>query len=720
MLLRDTALKASRRVPPWVAGALALALVAAMAWLRLGVAGAFALPVGYGVPVVIVTVFRSKRLLWITTLAFILLTVIKFFFLLPKPMPNSPAPNVGYDSGAGIMVLVDLLLVAGVSHLWIANQEWTEKQNAELEANNAELMAREEEIARQNEELQSQTEELERQREELSVTNEELARRQNTLQILLELSRSLTTDLSRTETMNRICETLGQLVNGPETASAILEQQGDRLEVRCHHGFGPAGPQTESIAIEQSFAALVLARSRIGFIEDIALRPDLRILQPKEGPPLVSVLAAPLRSGGRTTGTLEVYHRDKTTWTEQQVAIVESLAAQTSVSLEASQLFESVSRERQRFETVLRTVPFGIAVANADCTDVRLNPAGAVMFGTAPDANVATDLANWQLFQNGRPLQPREFPFARACSERRDVVADELELLSPPNRRLVLLAHARPIRGSDGRMLGAVAAFVDITPQKDLQREIDLRRREAEEASVRKTRFLAAVSHDIRTPANAISLLAELVRRSAGNQALYPEIPELARELFASAMSLVNLLGDVLDIARFDSGRIEMQESEFALAELLDEENRQLQPLARERGIQLRCQAPPEPVHLRTDRIKLARILGNLIGNAIKFTDQGEVRVEARSPDGQGVQIRVVDTGIGIPEESLRHIFDEFFQLRNPERDRNKGSGLGLTICKRLVDAMGGTLEVQSSVGAGSTFTVTLPPECVLSNKLTS
>ncbi|MDB5174858.1 MAG: two-component hybrid sensor and regulator, partial [Phycisphaerales bacterium] len=405
---------------------------------------------------------------------------------------------------------------------------------------------------------------------------------------------------------------------------------------------------------------------------------------------------------------------EKTTWTEQQVSIVESLAAQTSVSLEAADLFESVSRERQRFETVLRTVPFGIAFANADCTDVRLNPAGAVMFGAAPDANVAVESLSWKLFQNGRALTAEQFPLARACAEGREVVAEELELLSAPNRRLVLLAHARPIRDRDGRMRGAVAAFVDITPQKDLQREIDLRRREAEEASVRKTRFLAAVSHDIRTPANAISLLAELVRRSAMNTALYSEIPELSRELYSSAMSLVNLLGDVLDVARFDSGKVDLQESEFALAELLDEEHRQLQPLARERGIQLRCKAPDGPVLLRADRIKLARILGNLIGNAIKFTDTGEVLVEAQNLEGRGVQIRVVDTGIGIPEESLRHIFDEFFQLRNPERDRNKGSGLGLTICKRLVDAMGGVLEVRSTVGAGSTFTVTLPPTCVL------
>jgi signal transduction histidine kinase len=246
--------------------------------------------------------------------------------------------------------------------------------------------------------------------------------------------------------------------------------------------------------------------------------------------------------------------------------------------------------------------------------------------------------------------------------------------------------------------------------QKELQRELDARRREAEEASVRKTRFLAAVSHDIRTPANAISLLAELIRRTASNPAMASEVPELAQELHGSAMALVNLLGDVLDVARFESGKIEILETDFSLGDLLAEEHRRMQPLAKQKGLGMEYVAPTEPLHVRADRIKLSRVVGNLLGNAIKFTEHGGIVLEA-SRDAEGwAEIRVTDTGVGIAPEHLRNIFDEFFQLRNPERDRNKGTGLGLTICKRLVDAMGGRLGVQSLPGKGSTFTVTLPP----------
>ena len=187
------------------------------------------------------------------------------------------------------------------------------------------------------------------------------------------------------------------------------------------------------------------------------------------------------------------------------------------------------------------------------------------------------------------------------------------------------------------------------------------------------------------------------------------EVPELAQELHSSAMALVNLLGDVLDVARFDSGKIDVQETDFALGELLAEEFRRMQPLAREKHLAMEYDPPPPGLWVRADRIKLSRVVGNLLGNAIKFTDRGSVGLEGAA-DGNGhARVRVVDTGVGIAMEHQRNIFDEFFQLRNPERDRNKGTGLGLTICKRLVDAMGGTLSVQSTPGAGSTFTVTLP-----------
>ena len=411
-------------------------------------------------------------------------------------------------------------------------------------------------------------------------------------------------------------------------------------------------------------------------------------------------------------GSLEVYSRHKTNWSQEQVALVESLAAQTSVSLEASELFHTVMQEKNRFEAVLQTAPVGIAIGNADLSEVRLNKAGAALLNVPVDSSIAIHgpSSPYKAFINGRPMAREESPLYRSIHEGKDTSAMEMDLVLPNNRRVNALVYSRPIRDPEtGAIRGGVSIFVDISSQKELQRELDIRRREAEEASVRKTRFLAAVSHDIRTPANAISLLAELIRRTATNPAMAADVPDLARELHGSAVSLVNLLSDVLDLARFDSDKVELQETEFSLTSLLEEERKQLLPLARQKGIEFDVELPPESLFLRADRIKLARILGNLIGNAIKFTETGQVRVGANRNGDGSLHLFVSDTGIGIAPEDLQHIFDEFFQLRNPERDRAKGSGLGLTICKRLVDAMGGKLLVESIPGQGSRFTVTLP-----------
>src|SRR6185503_11605955 len=132
--------------------------------------------------------------------------------------------------------------------------------------------------------------------------------------------------------------------------------------------------------------------------------------------------------------------------------------------------------------------------------------------------------------------------------------------------------------------------------------------------------------------------------------------------------------------------KVEFQESEFPLNELIAGECQHLQPLAAEKSLSLVFVPPPWQVWLRSDRVKLARILGNLLGNAIKFTEKGTVKVEVHmSPDpDRRVVLEVSDTGVGIAAEHLPTIFDEFAQLRNPERDRAKGTGLGLSICKRL------------------------------------
>jgi signal transduction histidine kinase len=521
-------------------------------------------------------------------------------------------------------------------------------------------------------------------------------------------------DLAPSETMNRICETLGQLVNGAGTATAIVLRGNDGdMNVRCHYGFGPEGIVAERIAGSESFAQLVFEQQRTAYLEDISLRSDLKVPQPVNGEPIVSVLAAPLIVRGKPVGTLEIYGRQRKGWSDDQVALAESLAAQAAISLENAELFAEIESERARLRAVLDTVPFGVAICDQHCRQLLINPAGAAQLHVPPNSSIAPLASDprWTVYRDGERLPPEQQPVIRAVKHGEYVEQEELEIVFPSGRRMFTLNSAAPIRDAEGKIHGGVCAWADITLHKTLQRELDLRRREAEEASVRKSRFLAAASHDIRTPANAISLIAELIKRTADNPKMAGEIPELAQEMHASAMSLVNLVTNVLDVTRFESGKLELQETEFPLAALLVEEVRQMLPLAQAKRVELELQEPPASLWLLSDRVKLGRVIGNLLGNAIKFTDRGAVRVTVRRTEAGGAEIKVIDTGIGISAEHQEKIFDEFFQLFDPQR--SKGSGLGLAICKRLVEAMGGTLTVVSTPGNGSTFTVTLPPTCV-------
>ena len=237
---------------------------------------------------------------------------------------------------------------------------------------------------------------------------------------------------------------------------------------------------------------------------------------------------------------------------------------------------------------------------------------------------------------------------------------------------------------------------------------IDARGRSAEEASGRKTRLLASMSHDLRSPLTSITLLADLMQRSAGNPALALELRTLAEDLQKSTASLADLVSNALDISRLDLGHARLANTQFALNELLAEECRALKPLAEVKSLSLSLRPANPPVSLYTDRVKLARVVRNLLNNAIKFTDAGGVTLSAAIAADRAVVIEVADTGPGIAPENAERIFGEFARLQ-PGDPSTDGWGLGLAICRRLVGLIGGSVTVQNAPGGGSVFSVRLP-----------
>ena len=244
--------------------------------------------------------------------------------------------------------------------------------------------------------------------------------------------------------------------------------------------------------------------------------------------------------------------------------------------------------------------------------------------------------------------------------------------------------------------------------------ELEQRRAQAEEASERKTTLLATLSHDIRNPLAAISYTAQAIERIVASAGSGGNVAILTKQLSANTASVANLISDILDFSALELGRVELHPSDFALEELIRAECRVLLPLAQAKQLRL-ITGPTQPsVRLHVDQVKLGRVLANLIVNAIKYTKQGFVRIEAGCTDEGGAWLRVHDSGIGILYSDRERIFDEFAQLHDPRSERGKGYGLGLSICRKLVTLMGGTIGVESSSASGSVFIVSLPSTCVV------
>jgi PAS domain S-box-containing protein len=378
-------------------------------------------------------------------------------------------------------------------------------------------------------------------------------------------------------------------------------------------------------------------------------------------------------------------------------------------------LIESLETEQRRLVRVLDTVPVGVTIANTRDRTIIYNASAAQMLGVEQNRryDMTTMVDRFAAAESNPQHDRASHGIVRAMSG--EIVSGlEREFTFPDGRKLVVLVSAAPLHDRAGKIIGAVAGFVDITQQKQMQAELEMRRVEAEDASTRKSRFLAAVSHDIRTPANAISLLAELMERTSTGANFSKDAPELARDLKSSALSLVRLVSDVLDITRFDTARVDLNQVEFPLADMVSEECRTFGQMARDKGLEFTCDPPPASIIVRADRVKLGRILQNLMGNAVKFTHQGSVNVNGACTTEGEVQIRVTDTGPGIDPQHQQQIFDEYFQLKHVQRDSEKGTGLGLAICQRLAHAMSARIDVESAPGKGATFMLTLPKSMVV------
>jgi PAS domain S-box-containing protein len=267
-----------------------------------------------------------------------------------------------------------------------------------------------------------------------------------------------------------------------------------------------------------------------------------------------------------------------------------------------------------------------------------------------------------------------------------------------------LMGVGRIVRDHGGAPLRLTGVSLDITARKHMEEDLRSAKQEAEQASLAKSKFLAAASHDLRQPLQSMALFGGALHAHVKDGRGKDMLLMLER----GTETMKSLLDSLLDVSRLDAEVVKPQLSSFDLDTLIQEITNSYRPLAASKGLSVFCDGLCCGVSIRSDRTMLGRIIRNLVENAVRYTERGGITVSCRI-ETDSAWIDVADTGIGIPDNQIAMIFDEFHQVGNPERDRSRGLGLGLSIVQRLSRILGHEVRVRSSLGEGSVFSIQAP-----------
>jgi PAS domain S-box-containing protein len=287
----------------------------------------------------------------------------------------------------------------------------------------------------------------------------------------------------------------------------------------------------------------------------------------------------------------------------------------------------------------------------------------------------------------------------------------EMPLIAGGDSQFEAAITVAAVKDSDGKTIGLRWLIRDITARKQIEeqlRQIQLQNLELIEADRLKEQFIATMSHELRTPLTAILGFSTLLMRQF-HQRFDEQQVHLMERIIENGRHLLNLIEDILDVIRLRANQVELRLETFDAVNLVICVIEELRPFAEKKNLDLNLQIFQPSIMVINDRDRLRQILVNLISNAIKFTDVGNVTVQVRSPKREQLSITVQDTGIGIAESDLKLIFQEFRQVNQTITRLQGGTGLGLAITQALTRLMGGEISVQSQIGRGSSFLLELP-----------
>lgn len=673
-----------------------------------------------------------------------------FSFIISPPWYASTAANV---------IFVIALLVMAVLGWWLIMSYEREKARRQTENLEAEARALEDTVRMRTGELEAQATEIAAQKE--------------SIEMLSEIGREITASLDLNTILFKLYERVNQIVDAPVFGVGLYRPEKRSIDYTLAVENGKRyAPYTRAMDDKNQFAVWCIEHRRPILINNVEAEYSRYIESYQHGDAILedgspaqppsSMIYLPLIAQDRILGVLSIQSHKKNAYTHQHLQLLQNLASYTSIALDNAAAYLTINqREKEVRERAAELVTINrITQALASQLDqerllqlvgdqVRELFHAPISFVSLLDRETMTLHFPYtyginvpsqpfgagfssQIIRTGQPLLINEgMEQARSQLGIERIGVDTASFLGVPIRSggdiigvigVQSTDPDRKFRDADQQLLSTIASAVGVAfHNAKLFEETRQAKAAAEEADAAKSAFLSTVSHELRTPLTSVLGFAKIIRRRLIER-IFPLIPEGDRKIDQTKQQVVEnlnvvvsegerltkLIDDVLDLAKIEAGKFTWNMTSISLQEIIERATAATSSLFEARDLELVCHVEPDLPNVDGDEHRLIQVVINLISNAVKFTNQGAIECAARLSDGE-ILVSVKDSGVGIAPVDQPKVFEKFKQVGDTLTDKPKGTGLGLPICKEIVEHHGGRIWVESQLGDGSTFFFTVP-----------